>query len=255
MTVSLIIVVILAAFVLEFFDASAGMGYGSLTPLLLLLGFPPLEVISAVILTSAVLSLLAGYLHHDFNNIDFLVKKNTRILSALITFGILAIIIGAAVAINIPKDILKAYIGLLIIFIGISIVMRHKKRLFSWKRLITFGFLASFNKGVSGGGFGPVLAGGQIASGVNSRHAVSITALTEGAVSSVGFLAYLIINGSHHMNWTLILYLLIGGAASTPLAVYFVKRFHPKKLKYLVGTLSIVLGALVLAQLVFWNGV
>ncbi|MBN2095869.1 sulfite exporter TauE/SafE family protein [Candidatus Peregrinibacteria bacterium] len=251
MTLSLIIVVILAAFILEFFDASAGMGYGSLTPILLLMGFPPLEAISAVILTSAVLSLFAGYLHHDFDNIDFLLKKNIKILSILISFGIMAIIIGAAMAISIPEDILKTYIGLLIIVIGISIITYHKKHDFSWKRLIFFGSLASFNKGISGEGFGPVLAGGQIASGVDSRHAVSITALTEGVVSSIGFLVYLLINGAGHMNWSLILYLLIGGAVSTPLAVCFVKKFHPKKLKSLIGTLSIILGLAILTKLFF----
>jgi len=39
------------AFVCEFIDSSLGMGYGtSLTPILLLMGFHPLQVVPAVLL-------------------------------------------------------------------------------------------------------------------------------------------------------------------------------------------------------------
>lgn len=249
--IELIVIAIFAAFILQFFDASAGMGYGTLTPLLLLLGFDPLETISAVIFTSAILSLFAGGLHHSFENINFLLKKNKKILSILIGAGIIAILAGAFIAVNIPETILKAYIGLTIIIIGISIIIKHnKKHKFSWKRLISFASLASFNKGISGGGYGPVLAGGQILSGVESKDAVSITALSEGFVSFTGFIAYLFINGSYHMNWSLITSLLIGGILSTPIAVFFVNKFHPKKLKYLVAVTSIVLGIIVLFKII-----
>jgi len=225
------------------------MGYGTLTPILLLMGFNPIEVIPAVILTSAILSLFAGFLHHGFDNIDFLVKKNPKILTTLISFGIVAIILGALVAVNIPEGILRVYIGLLIIGIGISILMYHKKRPFSYKRLMVFASLASFNKGVYGGGYGPVLAGGQIVSGVEGKHAVGVTALSEGVVSTFGFLAYLLISGGANMNWPLIISLLIGGTLSTPVAVLFVKRFHPKKFRYMVGAVSIVLGLIIVLQM------
>jgi len=31
---------------------------------------------------------------------------------------------------------------------------------FSWKRLIAIGLISSFNKGISGGGYGPLVTGG-----------------------------------------------------------------------------------------------
>jgi len=250
MNIEILILLITFSFVLEFFDASAGMGYGLLTPILLLMGFAPLETISAVILTSAVLSLLTGYLHHGFKNINFLVKKNLQVLSVLVGFGIIAIIIGAIVAIRIPKTILKGYIGFLVIAIGISIIIKHHKKIkFSWKRLIAFGSVASFNKGISGGGYGPVLSGGQIISGIKSKYAVGITALSEGIISLVGFLIYLGINGPKHMNWMLIIALLIGGTISTPIAAYFVKKTDSQKLKYFIGVVSITLGLIILFKL------
>lgn len=249
MIFGLIITAAILAFILEFFDASAGMGYGILTPVLLLLGFPPLEVVSAVIITSAALSLLAGFLHHGFVNIDFLTRKNLKIMLILVTAGIVAILVGVFTAVTISENALKIYIGLLTVGVGILILMHKKNVKFSWIRLMMFGSLASFNKGISGGGYGPVLAGGQIMSGVKSKHAVSLTALSEGIVCAAGFLGYLFVNRADHMNWSLILSLLIGGAISTPLAVYAVKKIDPQKLKIFIAVTSIAVGSLIIGQL------
>ena len=251
MIFELFISVIIISFIFQFFDSYAGMGYGTLTPILLLLGFPVIEVVSAVILASSILSLLAGFLHHGFQNIDLRTKKNKQILLILISFGIVAVIIGAFTAINIPEKILKIYIGLLIIIIGASLFIFKKKRKFSKKRLMFFGSLASFNKGISGGGYGPVLAGGQISSGVKSKQAVGITAFSEGVVSLIGFLIYLFINGMNHTNWGLVVSLLIGGIISTPLAVLGVKKTKSKKLKYYIAAASIMLGIATIFEVFF----
>ena len=135
----LIIPVVIAAFILEFFDASAGMGYGEITALLLLLGFAPLQSVFAVILSSAVLGLVASFFHQNFKNIDFgFEKKEFKITLVLTAFGVLGILIGALIALNLPEFFLKAYIGLLVIIIGLTILIkRHKKHPFSWKRIIS----------------------------------------------------------------------------------------------------------------------
>jgi uncharacterized protein len=264
----LIISVIIAAFVLEFLDASIGMGYGEITALLLLMGFMPLEIIPAVLLTSAVMSLIAGYLHHDFDNVDFSFKKKNKngfktkisndlkISLVLTLFGIVGVIIGALLAVRLPELILRIYIGTLVSVIGVMILLKYKKCFsFSWKKIIGLGSFAAFNKGMTGGGYGPVLAGGQIVSGVDSKKAVAITALTEGLVCVVGFGAYIMIGYfggmGVNLNWPLIISLLIGGVASTPLAVLAVKRLPAKVLRNVVGVVGIILGLLILGQLVF----
>lgn len=248
--IEFILIAFISAFILQFLDASAGMGYGTLTAILILLGFSPLESISAVIFTSAVLSLFAGVLHHGFKNVNFSQKKNKKILSILIGFGILAIILGVFVAVNIPLFYLKLYIGILVIAIGLFVLIRKtKKYKFSWKRLFAFGSIASFNKGISGEGYGPVLAGGQILSGVNPKKAVGITSLSEGIVSLFGFGFFIFINGFLDVNWSLIISLLAGGLISTPLAAYFVKSTKERKLKYLIGAISIVSGILILLKI------
>lgn len=252
MIFELFLSVIIISFILEFFDAYAGMGYGTLTPILLLLGFAPLESVSSVIFASAVLSLMAGFMHHGFKNIDLKSKRNKDVLSILVFFGLIAVIIAAFVAINIPELILKLYIGTLIATIGASIFISKKKKRFSKKKLMFFGALASFNKGISGGGYGPVLAGGQISSGIKSKQAVGITAFSEGIISLAGFLIYLFINGWDHINWGLVTSLLIGGVISTPLAVLGVKKTKTSKLKYYIAGASIILGLTIIIKNLFF---
>lgn len=251
MIIETIILVLLLSFILQFFDASVGQGFGTLTPLLLILGFALLEVVPAVIFASAVLSLITGLIHHGFSNVNFNLKgRSFRITAILILFGSLGIIMGAVSAINIPEIILRAYIGLLVIAIGLSVLLKVKtKHEFQWRKIIGLGLLASFNKGISGGGYGPVLASGQVLSGVKSKKAVGMTAMSEGVVSFAGIAAYIFADGFKHINIELISALIAGGLIATPIAAYVTKKAHPRKLKLAIGLISIILGMIILLQL------
>lgn len=249
MGIELALLVFAFAFVFEFFDASAGMGFGTLTPVLLLLGFRVGEVVPAVILASAVLSLIAGFLHHGFDNVDFLRDRNRNIVLLLIVCGILGILGGVALSVNLPEALLQGYIALLMISMGALVLLRkHSKMKFKWSRLIGFAVLASFNKGMSGGGYGPVLASGQILSGLKTKVSVGMTALSEGVVSLVGFGAFMFFN-SMHMNWLLTLTIVTGGVIASPLSAYLMSRVRSKYVTVAIGVLSIVLGGSVLVRL------
>lgn len=250
----LLISVIIIAFILEFFDASLGMGYGTtLTPLLILLGFAPLELIPAILLTNAIIGLVAGFFHHRFENVDFRAKsKDFKVTLILTAFGTVGILIAILVAINLHEDILRAYLGLLVLIIGITVVARHKKKHpFSWKKLIALGSLAAFNKGMTGGGYGSVIVGGQILAGVEGKKAVGVASLAEGLICIVGTIAYISISKTIHLNWSLIISLLLGGLLSLPIAAYIVKKFHPRRLKFIIGIVSIILGTAILTKLIF----
>ncbi len=50
--------IILFAFICEYVDSSLGMGYGTtLTPLLLIMGYNPLQIVPAVLLSELILTL------------------------------------------------------------------------------------------------------------------------------------------------------------------------------------------------------
>lgn len=263
------------AFICEYVDSSLGMGYGTtLTPLLLIAGFSPLQIVPAVLLSEFLTGIVAGLWHHRFGNIrlDFrrdesldsghpvkrLIGKlgwlgyiprsrDSKVILVLAFCGTVGVLVAVFVAVSIPKFVLKTYIGAMVLAMGILILMtKDREFAFSWKRLIAVGLLSSFNKGISGGGYGPLVTGGQILSGRDSRSAIGSTSFTEGLVCLVGFLAYVAAKGNIH--WNLAIPLVIGAVASTPLAALTTKRIPSKTLKMTVGILITILGALTLIR-------
>lgn len=68
-----LLAIFLAALACEYLDSSLGMGYGTtLTPLLLIAGFEPLQVVPAVLLSELLTGVTAGALHHRDGNVDLL---------------------------------------------------------------------------------------------------------------------------------------------------------------------------------------
>lgn len=252
MEIEIVPIIIFAAAVLSFLDTSLGMGYGtSIIAMLLLLGFQPLEAIPAVLFTNAILGLLAGFSHHKFDNVDFSIHtKDSKVMLALTGFGTAGVLLAISIALQVPTAFLKGYIGLLVFMIGSIIIIKHRARhKFSWRKIILLGFFAGFNKGLSGGGYGPVVVGGQILSGVKSTKAVGIAALAEGLISIVGASAYFSLNPEIHLNWSLIISLLVGGSVTVPIAAYVVQRYHPHKLRRIIGIVGVALGASILTQI------
>lgn len=250
MTIEILILIFAVSFLLEYFDAGVGMGYGEIAALLLLLGIAVHEAVFAVLVTGMILNLFSAGLHHTFKNVDFnWGSKELKIAATLMGFGVLGVLIGVGVALTLPPIILKMYIGLLIIGMGIRILVHKRKGKFSWKRLMGFGALAAFNKGMSGGGYGPIITSGQIDSGVESKKAVGITSLAEAVVSLTAIIVYFFIDGRVYIDIPLFGALLLGGLIAVPVATHTVRLISARRLKTATGDVSIILGALVLVQI------
>lgn len=237
------------AIVSEYVDSSLGMGYGtSLTPLLLLLGFDPLDVVPAVLLSEVVTGLIAAALHQAAGNVSFAPGSTARkAVWVLAGFGGLGSIIGVQVAVRLSPDVLRAYIGVIVLATGILVFFANHMRLrFSWRRLMVVGLVGAFNKGIAGGGYGAVITGGQVLSGLNAKAAIGVTSLTQGFVSLVGAVSYFAHRGS--LSTALALAIILGAVASTPLSAMTVRKLKLPHLRLAVGLASCVLGALTLAQ-------
>lgn len=242
----------IAAFFCEFIDSSLGMGYGTtLTPVLLLLGYQPAEVVPAVLLSEFVTGVLAGLFHHEFGNVDF--KPGTRDFKVMVVMTLLSIVgVVAAVfiAVNVPPWVLKTYVGVLVLAIGVAILAnRNRKVTFSWKRIGGLGLLAAFNKGMSGGGYGPVVTGGQVLAGIGGRNAIGIASLAEGITSIVGVIIYLA--SGTPFPWLLAPSLMLGAVLSTPFAAYAVSRVPTRRLTTAIGSVTTVLGGYTLIKVLF----
>ncbi|MGC9398877.1 MAG: sulfite exporter TauE/SafE family protein [Anaerolineae bacterium] len=251
MQIELLPLVIAAAFFCELVDSTLGMGYGTtLTPILLLAGYAPADVVPAILLSEFVTGVLAGIFHHEFGNVDFRPgSRDFKVMLVMAVLSVIGVLVAVVVALNVPAWVLKLYVGLLVLSIGLTILRNHNhETTFSWKRIGGLGLLAAFNKGMSGGGYGPVVTGGQVLSGINGRSAIGIASLAEGLTSAVGFGAFML--GGEMFPWTLAPSLLLGAVLSTPLAAYVVSRVETKRLALAIGSFSTVLGSYTLIKLV-----
>jgi uncharacterized membrane protein YfcA len=228
------------------------MGYGTtLTPVLLLLGFSMPEIVPSVLLSEFLTGTLAGLLHHEFGNVNL--KPGSRpfkVTAVLAACSVVGTVAAVFIAISVPRWILKAYVGLLVLAMGLTILFTVGKTYrFSWGKVVGLGLVAALNKGLSGGGYGPLVCGGQVLSGVSEKEAISITSLAEGLVCLVGVVTYLL-TGGNLINWHLAPSLALGALLSVPLATLTVSKIPLKRLRWAIGFAVAGLGAFTLINIV-----
>jgi len=235
--------VVILAFLLEVVDSSIGMGYGTiLTPVLLIIGFDPLQVVPAVLVSQLAGDFLAAFFHHEFKNVDFSIgSEHFKVAVMLSLLGLIGSIIAVVIAVNLPKPLINLYIGTLFAVTGLIVLATKNKNFgFSWTRILCLGSLAAFNKGISGGGYGPIVTAGQILAGVKARSAIGIISLAEGVTCVVAVLMYALIG--RNIDWLLSILLSIGVVLSAPLAAYIVKKIESTRLKLIIGVSTLLLG-------------
>ena len=244
------ILVGIVAFISEYLDSGLGMGYGTaLAPILIIAGFHPIRVVPAILISQLITDIAACISHHKLHNVNLEIKsKDFRIALILGMISSAGVILSVAIALKIPKWLLTLYIGLLVLSMGILILVTIKKPMqFSWRKLMAISFLAAFNKGISGGGYGPLVMGGQMLSGVCAKNAVGITAFAEAVTCFVGFMLYLIMGKS--IDWKLTGLLVICATGAVPIAAITVKNVNSEKLKKYVGILIAILGLFTLFKI------
>ena len=244
---------IFPAFLTAVIDIVFGMGFGlTMTPILLLMGYPPHEIVPALLFSSLVGNLFSPIFHHRFKNVDLRLCSEHFCMSMVIgILGVLGSFVGASISIGISDFYLGLYIGLLIMAVGLFLLLKRKlNATFSWLKLVFLSFFGSFNKGISGSGFGPIVTTGMIIMNVKEKVAVSIQTFSELFVSIAGFLTFLL--AGSQISWNLLLPLSMGVVFSTPLAAFVVHKFESRKLRTGIALATVVLGFLTLLGL-FWN--
>ena len=266
------------AFFCEYVDSTLGMGYGTaMTPVLMLFGFTPLQIVPAVLLSELITGVLAGALHHREGNVNFhfkvlnfqRIKDSLRLPEPVNpdhhTYGIQisshlkvvllllsATILGATSAVFTAKVLplrwTSLYISMMVIAMGVLILVCFNRQFrYSWKRVVGLGLLASFNKGLTGGGYGPLVVSGQILSGVEGKNAVGITSLAEGLTCALGVTIYSLV-GKNNIDWKLAAVIITGAICSVPFSAKSVKVMDPRLLKGLIALVTLILGVFTLIR-------
>ena len=241
---------IIPAFLTAVVDIVFGMGFGlTMTPILLLMGYAPHQIVPALLFSSMLGNLVSPFFHHKFKNVDFSLCSRHFNMSVLIgILGVVGSFVGASVSIGISDFYLSLYIGLLITALGLFLLLNKKLRAtFSWLKLAFMSLFGSFNKGISGSGFGPITTTGMIVMGVDEKVAVSIQTFSELFVSIAGFLTFAL--AGSQIAWNLLLPLSIGVVLSTPLAAFLVHKFESRKLRTVIAIVTVVLGVVTLFSL------
>ena len=256
----LIVIVIILAFLFETMDSCAGMGFGTgLTPLLFLIGYEPLQVVPILLMSEAITGLTSAIFHQEFENVNFTIKrpynKETKIMLMIAISGCVAILLSVILAysaIKFPKDVIKTYVGILVLIMGLigMLKLRSTSSIYKPKLLTGFAALAGFNKGIGAGGYGPVVMLGQLFSGIYEKTATAIVSLAEGFVSIVGFVTFLLISAyGVTIDYILLPSVFTGGFIAAVLSPYMVRVFPNKAWRIIIPIYAICMGVITLALL------
>jgi uncharacterized membrane protein YfcA len=261
----LIILIILIAFIFELMDSIAGMGFGTaLTPLLLLLGYTPLQIVPTLLISEALTGAIDAFFDHEFKNVQFSfhpLNEASKLAILIASFGCLAIFLSIFLgyyAIRFPEFLIKFYVAILVLFMGTFGVFRiflksYSKDTSNLKVIVLFSAIAGFNKGIGGGGYGPVVMMGQLLSGVYEKSATAIVSLAESIVSFVGILTFIFINAiGVEIDLILLPSIFTGGFIAAILAPYLTRVFPNEIWRYLIPIYAIGIGIYLILQLFFF---
>ncbi|MEY7851149.1 TSUP family transporter [Natrarchaeobius sp. A-rgal3] len=254
-TRSLVLVpsIVVMAFAFETTDSAAGMGFGTgLAPLLFILGYDPLQVVPVLLLSETLTGFVAGLVHHDVDNVTFSIRPlndEVKLLFLLVGTGSVAVL-GSVVltyfALGLSDVVIQTYVSVLVLAMGVIGLVRAKLRTritYRPHRLVGFALLAGVNKGIGGGGYGPVVTLGQIFSGVYEKSAVAITTLAEGVVSLVGvFTFFVLFSQGVPVDMHLLPSVFAGGFLAAIIAPYLVRVIPNTIWRYVIPIYAFGIG-------------
>jgi uncharacterized membrane protein YfcA len=193
----------------------------------------------------------AGLLHHRDGNIDLLrdwkARKTIVLLSVLSAIGAVS---AATLALHISKHLLTVIIAIIILSVGFVILSTIRRQLrYRVAHIIGLGAVAAFNKGLSGGGYGPLVTGGQVVSGMTGKQAVAVTSLAEAVTCFVGLIAYIVMGNL--LDWSLAVPLTLGALMSVPLATLTVRKMPEALMRGCIGGATCALGVLMIVKLLW----
>jgi uncharacterized membrane protein YfcA len=250
--------VVLLAIIFEFLDSAAGMGYGTaFTPLLLIMGYDPMQIVPVIMIQQACAGLISSYIHREFGNIEWKFKpmsESVRLWLIIAIAGSVAVIfsISSVYAIlKLAKVWIKLYVCMLLLAMGvISIIHARRSGSYHPRRMLFFGALAGFNKGIGGGGYGPVVTIGGILSGIPAKSMMAVTALSEGTVCVVSILVwFLLMNTGVKIDFILLPSMMLGSTLAVLAAPYAVRVFPEKRWRFIVPVYCCILAGISLWKL------
>lgn len=231
-------------FICELVDSGLGMGYGTiLTPTLLLIGYDAHDIVPTVLLSELLSGFTASFFHNEIRNVELGFRgKDFRPAIILVSGSIAGVTAGVFLALSLPKNVLNMGVGCIIFLSGFLVLLLSRQiiKYRNWK-MVMLSLVASFNKAVSGGGYGPLVTSGQILSGVQSKSSVGITSFAEAFTCLMAVALFLIKGG--WINLVVFIPMCAGALISVPFSVFAINKAKEDLLKTVIGVLTMAMGA------------
>lgn len=236
------IVWLMVGVVAQLIDGSMGMAYGvTSTTLLLSTGITPAVASASVHLAEVGTTLVSGFSHWRFGNVDWRIVRNMGVPGAAGAFA------GAVLLSKMSTEFARPWMAGVLLAIGAYILVRFtfggppvpKGRPYVRRHhLVPLGAVAGFVDASGGGGWGPVATPVLISIGkTETRKVIGSVSTSEFMVSvaaSLGFIAGL---GTAGIDFKVVGALLLGGMVAAPVAAWTVRHLHPRILGCSVGGL------------------
>ena len=218
----------------QMIDGAIGMAYGiTATSFLLSQGVSPVVVSSSIHIAEVFTTGASGLSHWRLNNID------KKLFLNLIFPGIVGGLFGVFVLNNIDGKLLKPWISLYLLLMGIYIIFKAlKKRVFNnritAKRITPLALAGGFIDAVGGGGWGPVVTTTLLSRGHEPKKTIgSVNSAEFFITTSTGF-SFAIFVGINEPE--IIAGLILGGIISAPFAAKITTKLPTSLLMIIVGT-------------------
>jgi len=240
-----LVLIALVGFVAQLVDGGLGMAYGvTTTTLLLAIGTNPAAASATVHFAEIGTTLVSGFSHWKFGNVDWKVVAKIGIPGPIGAFA------GATVLSNISTEIAAPLMSIILLTLGLYILIRFttqglpKGNLGKPMRkrfLAPLGLFAGFIDATGGGGWGPVGTPAILATGrMEPRKVIGSIDTSEFVVALAASLGFLFSLGSQGINWSWAAAILIGGMIAAPVAAYLVRHVPPRLLGSLVGGMIVL---------------
>ena len=225
----------------QIIDGALGMAYGiTSTSFLLATGVSPAVASASVHIAEVFTTGVSGVSHVKLGNV------NKSLFLRLLIPGILGAVLGAFLLSSIDGKILKPYISIYLLIMGIYIISKVFRKINSAKhepkhvaKLALFG---GFVDSVGGGGWGPVVTTTLVGSGHNPRITIGTVNFAEFFLTFASAIAFSVLVDEG--PWPIVAGLVLGGLFAAPFAAYVCKRLHARTLLILVGTLISIISIL-----------
>ena len=225
---------IAVGFAAQLVDGALGMAFGVISNTLMVsvLGVPPALASQRVHVVECFTTATSGISHLLHGNID------GKLFARLVVPGIAGGMTGAYLLSSIDASVIKPFVLAYLSLMGLYLLMRgllYPPKIRPAKFVAPLGLVGGFLDAAGGGGWGPVVTSNLLVQGAEPRKVV-------GTVNAAEFFLTIAISATFIFHLGLAdlagatLGFLIGGLAAAPFGAIAAKKFSPKLMLIVVGT-------------------